>query len=104
MSKLYATGKHALGLCDRCGFAYKLNTLRMEYCNGQPTGHRTCRTCWEQDACFEELNIGPDAEALHDPRSDARERSASRELVDQVDLSVLFVPDTTVVEVPPEPQ
>jgi len=24
----YALGKFALGLCDRCGFEYKLNDLR----------------------------------------------------------------------------
>lgn len=24
----YAAGKYALGLCDRCGFQYKLNELK----------------------------------------------------------------------------
>ena len=29
----YALGKFALGLCDRCGFEYKLNELKKEWNN-----------------------------------------------------------------------
>jgi hypothetical protein len=33
----YAQGKHALGVCDRCGWAYKYLQLRMEW-----TGFKVC--------------------------------------------------------------
>lgn len=38
----YAQGKHALGICDRCGLQYKLNTLRKEW-----TGFKVCVECYE---------------------------------------------------------
>ena len=33
----YALGKFAKGLCDRCGFEYKLQELQEE-CNGENVG------------------------------------------------------------------
>ena len=35
----YAAGKYALGLCDRCGFQYKLNELKEEY-NPRPNNDK----------------------------------------------------------------
>ena len=43
MSRLYASGKHALGECRRCGFIYKLAMLR-------PDGENkllVCRECYD---------------------------------------------------------
>ena len=37
----YAQGKNALGICDRCGQQYKLNTLRKEL-----TGFKVCIDCY----------------------------------------------------------
>ena len=38
----YASGKFAVGLCDRCGFEYKLHSLKKEW-----NGLKTCRECFE---------------------------------------------------------
>ena len=60
----YALGKFALGLCDRCGFEYKLNELREEWNN-----LKTCPDCFEPKA--PQLDPTPeitDSEALYKPR------------------------------------
>jgi hypothetical protein len=61
----FATGKFALGICDRCGFQYPLSQLRKEW-NG-------LKVCVEE--CYEEkhpqlfpIHITTDPEALRDPR------------------------------------
>lgn len=38
----FASGKFALGICDRCGQQYKLLQLKEEW-----NGLRTCPECWE---------------------------------------------------------
>lgn len=38
----YAAGKRALGICDRCGQSFLLNTLRKEW-----TGFKVCSQCYE---------------------------------------------------------
>jgi hypothetical protein len=65
----YASGKHAQGLCDTCGFAYSLRQLRKN-----SYGMMVCPTDW--DGGFDLHNhpqnnpapIKPDAQALRDPR------------------------------------
>jgi hypothetical protein len=60
----YALGKFALGLCDRCGFEYKLNDLKKEWNN-----LKTCPECFEPKA--PQLSPTPvvtDSEALYNPR------------------------------------
>ena len=41
----YSAGKFAIGLCDRCGFEYKLHDLRKEWNN-----LKTCTECFEPKA------------------------------------------------------
>ena len=67
----FAGGKHALGICDRCGVGFKLKELKQETTvYGTPTW-RVCRDCWDaphpQDMS---PKVKPDAEALRDPRPD----------------------------------
>tara|TARA_R100000544_G_scaffold15748_1_gene7382 strand:+ start:1350 stop:1703 length:354 start_codon:yes stop_codon:yes gene_type:complete len=60
----YSVGKFALGLCDRCGFEYKLNDLKEEW-----NKLKTCPQCFEPKA--PQLNPSPvvsDKEALYKPR------------------------------------
>ena len=38
----YASGKHALGICDRCGWRYRYLQLQMEW-----TGFKVCPECFE---------------------------------------------------------
>ena len=38
-----------IGLCDRCGFQYRLNELRQEYVDRKPSGLRVCPECYDID-------------------------------------------------------
>lgn len=38
---MYSSGKRALAVCDRCGFAYPYSRIRTE----MGTGSRVCPTC-----------------------------------------------------------
>lgn len=62
----------ALGLCDRCGFAYKLNELKSQIFDQRPTGLLVCRACLDKDN--EQLQLGrypvDDPQSLRDPRPD----------------------------------
>ena len=76
----YARAKKALGLCDRCGFTYKLNTLRYEIYDGIRNGLRVCNECFDVDQ--PQLKLGQvntsDNQALFDPRVDTgREASTT---------------------------
>ena len=51
----YASGKHSLAICDRCGFRYKYTQLQEEW-----NGFRVCSECFEPT----------DPEALRHPRPD----------------------------------
>jgi hypothetical protein len=68
----FASGKYALGLCDRCGFRYELNSLKEEISNGKPTGMRVCSDCLDQDhpQNFVRLLKITDKEALDNSRID----------------------------------
>ena len=82
MSNRYASEKYALGICDVCGFQYKLRELRTTIVKGRDTNIKACKTCWDPDQ--PQLRLGEfridDPQALRDPRPDAAERESSREL------------------------
>lgn len=62
----------ALGLCDRCGFAYKLNELHVEIYDERPNGLLCCSDCLDVDN--PQLQLGrvrvTDPQSLLDPRPD----------------------------------
>lgn len=62
----------ALGLCDRCGFSYKLNELHEEIYDERPNGLLVCKTCLDVDN--PQLQLGrvkvDDNQSLTDPRPD----------------------------------
>ena len=62
----------ALGLCDRCGFAYKLNELHWEIYDERPNGLRVCSTCLDVDSPLLQLGRYPidDPQSLLNPRPD----------------------------------
>jgi len=65
----YATGKHSLALCDRCGQQYDYVTLRKEW-----TGFRVCPECFEQKhPQLEPRTVRFEPEALWHPRPDQKE-------------------------------
>lgn len=75
----YAQGKRALGMCDRCGFVYKLHELRYEVEDQRKNGLRVCRECLDID--HPQLRLGEiviqDPESLYDPRPDLDERAST---------------------------
>ena len=76
---MYAQGKKALGLCDRCGFTYKLNTLKYEIVDSKRNGLRVCNECFDQDQ--PQLKLGnintSDNQGLFDPRIDTGKQSST---------------------------
>lgn len=74
MSRPFSSGDRALGICDRCGFTYKLHDLEEEYLNEAPTDLLVCRTCFDPDhpqLRKEDLKLLlEDPQALRDPRND----------------------------------
>lgn len=88
---MFASGKHALGICDRCGRQYKLMELVPEFFLGTSKHNRVCADCWDSDhpQNYTYRMDHVDYEALRDPRSDLPERDSSRELTNQIDISTL---------------
>lgn len=62
----------ALGICDRCGFSYRLNELHWETYDERLNGLRVCRPCLDKDQ--PQLQLGRvdlnDPQSLLDPRPD----------------------------------
>ena len=65
----YATGQHALALCDRCGQQFDYSSLRKEW-----TGFRVCRECYElKHPQLEPRPVPFEPQALWHPRPDRKE-------------------------------
>lgn len=62
----------ALGLCDRCGFSFKLSQLSEQIFDERPTGLLVCSAC--NDVDNPQLQLGrfkiDDPQSLWDPRPD----------------------------------
>jgi hypothetical protein len=75
----YSSGKKALGICDRCGFTYKLSELRYEIEDDSRNGFRVCYDCFDVD--HPQLRIGDietsDNVSLYDPRIDSGEKEST---------------------------
>jgi len=85
----FASGKIALGECDRCGFHYELKELSDEIVKGNHTNKKICPYCWTPD--HPQLHLGEfpvdDPQALEDP-SPEKGLDDSRELTVPGDISV----------------
>lgn len=73
MSGQFASGKYAHGFCDRCGRRVdKLNTMKNQPVNENPTGIMVCRECYDID--HPQLQLGKipvyDPQALRNARPD----------------------------------
>lgn len=81
MSRTFAKGKNALGICDTCGLTYKLSTLKPTMVRMRPTGLRVCPTCFDPDHPQNRQGLKPinDPQALRNPRPDTG-AEASREI------------------------
>lgn len=78
MSKAFASGKHAFGYCDRCGFRYKLSRLKKEKQNETTQNLLVCQDCFDPD--HPQNRLGridySDAIGLREPRPDLSANSS----------------------------
>lgn len=72
MSNRFASGKHSIAMCDRCGQKYKLKELRSEVVKTKRVNNRVCPECWDPDHPQLLLGMFPieDPQAVRDPRVD----------------------------------
>ena len=77
---VFASGKRAWGLCDICGFKYRLKMLKDQYERRTNTHLKACTSCWSED--HPQLRLGEvavfDPQAIRDPRPDNREYGSMR--------------------------
>lgn len=72
MPNRFASGKHSISMCDRCGFRYKLKQLKSLVIKTKNVNILVCPTCWEPDQPQLQLGMYPvdDPQALRNPRPD----------------------------------
>jgi len=72
MPSKYASGKHAIAECDRCGQRYMLKELRTQVLKTKPYKVKVCKTCWDPDQPQLSLGLYPvnDPQAVREPRPD----------------------------------
>jgi len=72
MGRAYASGKHAIAECDRCGFRYKLKQLKQLTIKTKKVNIRVCPECFEKDQPQLQVGMKPidDPQALRNPRPD----------------------------------
>ena len=72
MPSPFASGKHAIAECDRCGQRYKLKELKTLTIKTKKVNIKVCPECWEPDQPQLQLGMYPvnDPQALRDPRPD----------------------------------
>jgi len=80
MADRFASSQNALGICDVCGFSYRLRELKNLIEKGRNTNIKACPECWSPD--HPQLRLGEypvnDPQALRDPRPDFAELAESR--------------------------
>jgi hypothetical protein len=69
----FASGKHAIAMCDRCGFKYKLTQLKSLVIKTKRVNIMVCPECWEPDQPQLQLGMYPvnDPQAIRNPRPDS---------------------------------
>lgn len=73
----FASGKDAYGISDRSGFRYRLVEMVTEW-NGSKVGRDEYEPKHPQ---LEPIRVGPDPQAIHDPRPDQRTEVAVARLL-----------------------
>lgn len=78
MPSKYASGKHSIAECDRCGFRYKLKELKTLTIKTKNVKIKVCPTCWEPDQPQLSLGMYPvnDPQAVREPRPDISYRQS----------------------------
>jgi len=72
MANKFASGKHSIAECDRCGERYKLHMLRTEVLKTHPYKIKVCKQCWDPDQPQLQLGMYPvyDPQGVREPRPD----------------------------------
>ena len=72
MPTKYASGKHSIAECDRCGQRYKLSELKKLTIKTKQVSIKVCFECWEPDQPQLQLGLYPinDPQAVREPRPD----------------------------------
>jgi hypothetical protein len=80
VSGSFASGKRANGICDVCGFEFKLNDLKKLSRNRATINIKVCKECWEPENPQSFLGELPvyDPQALREPRPDNSDSTQSR--------------------------
>jgi hypothetical protein len=72
MPTKYASGKHSIAECDRCGQRYKLSELKKLTIKTTQVNIKVCFECWDPDQPQLQLGMYPvnDPQAVREPRPD----------------------------------
>ena len=72
MANRFASGKNSIAECDRCGYRYKLTTLKKEVIKTKTYNLLVCPACWDPDQPQLLLGMFPvdDPQGIRDPRPD----------------------------------
>ena len=72
MPSKYASGKHSIAICDRCGQQFKLKELRKLTIKTKQVSIKVCKECWDPDQPQLQLGMYPvdDPQGLRNPRPD----------------------------------
>jgi hypothetical protein len=72
MPSNFASGKHSIAECDRCGQRYKLKDLKKLTIKTKQVSIKVCPECWEADQPQLQLGMYPvnDPQAVREPRPD----------------------------------
>jgi len=80
MGNRFASGKNSIAECDRCGFRFKLTTLRKEVVKTKVYDLKVCPQCWDPDQPQLQLGMYPvdDPQGVRDPRPDISYKVSGR--------------------------
>jgi hypothetical protein len=72
MGNRFASGKNSIAMCDRCGFQFKLTSLKKEVIKTKTYNLLVCDECWDPDQPQLQLGMYPvdDPQAVREPRRD----------------------------------
>jgi hypothetical protein len=72
MANRFSSGKNSIAECDRCGFRFKLTSLRKEVIKTKTYNLLVCPACWDPDQPQLSLGMYPvdDPQGVRDPRPD----------------------------------
>lgn len=72
MPSNFASAKHSIAECDRCGQRFKLTELRKLVVKTRIVSIKVCKECWEPDQPQLQLGMYPvnDPQAVREPRPD----------------------------------